>query len=28
MPVSFLDIINKYYTCEFTTLSRDGSPVT
>jgi hypothetical protein len=28
MPVSFLDIINKYYTCEFTTFSRDGSPVT
>jgi len=28
MPVSFLDIINKYYTCEFTTLARDGSPVT
>ena len=23
-----LDIINDYFTCEFTTLSRDGSPVT
>ncbi len=23
-----MDIIDKYYTCEFTTLSRDGSPVT
>ena len=23
-----LDIINEYFTCEFTTLSRDGSPVT
>jgi hypothetical protein len=28
MPVSFLDIIDKYFTCEFTTLARDGSPVT
>ena len=25
---SALDIINDYFTCEFTTLSRDGSPVT
>lgn len=28
MPASFLDIIDKYFTCEFTTLSRDGAPVT
>lgn len=28
MSTSFLDIINDYFTCEFTTLSRDGSPVT
>ena len=28
MPTTFLDIIDKYFTCEFTTLSRDGSPVT
>jgi pyridoxamine 5'-phosphate oxidase-like protein len=28
MPTSFLDIIDKYFTCEFTTLARDGSPVT
>ena len=28
MPTSFLDIIDNYFTCEFTTLSRDGSPVT
>lgn len=28
MPVSCLDIIDKYFTCEFTTLARDGSPVT
>jgi hypothetical protein len=26
--VTFLDIIDRYYTCEFTTLARDGSPVT
>jgi hypothetical protein len=25
---SALDIINDYFTCEFTTMSRDGSPVT
>jgi hypothetical protein len=23
-----MDVINKYFTCEFTTFSRDGSPVT
>jgi hypothetical protein len=28
MPTSFLDIIDNYFTCEFTTLSRDGSPQT
>jgi hypothetical protein len=28
MPASYLDIIDKYFTCEFTTLGRDGSPVT
>jgi hypothetical protein len=28
MSTSFLDIINDYFTCEFTTLSRDGAPVT
>jgi hypothetical protein len=28
MSTSYLDIINDYFTCEFTTLSRDGSPVT
>jgi hypothetical protein len=28
MPAPFLDIIEKYFTCEFTTLSRNGSPVT
>jgi Pyridoxamine 5'-phosphate oxidase len=28
MPTSFLDIIDNYFTCEFTTLGRDGSPVT
>jgi hypothetical protein len=27
MPASYLDVIDKYFTCEFTTLSRDGSPV-
>jgi hypothetical protein len=26
--MSYLDIIEKYFTCEFTTLSRKGSPVT
>jgi hypothetical protein len=25
---NFLDVINEYFTCEFTTMSRDGSPVT
>jgi hypothetical protein len=28
MPGAALDIINDYFTCEFTTLSRDGSPQT
>lgn len=28
MPTTYLDIIDKYFTCEFTTLARDGSPVT
>lgn len=28
MPVTFLDIIDGYFTCEFTTLSRHGAPVT
>ncbi len=28
MSSAALDIIDKYFTCEFTTLSRDGSPVT
>jgi hypothetical protein len=28
MPASYLDVIDRYFTCEFTTLSRDGSPVT
>jgi hypothetical protein len=28
MPGGSLNIINEYFTCEFTTLSRDGSPVT
>lgn len=28
MATSFLDIIDNYFTCEFTTLSRKGSPVT
>jgi len=28
MPGGPLEIINDYFTCEFTTLSRDGSPVT
>ena len=28
MATSFIDVIDKYFTCEFTTLSRDGSPVT
>ena|SRR5690349_11914833 len=28
MPGGALDIINDYFTCEFTTFSRDGSPVT
>lgn len=28
MTTSFLDIIDNYFTCEFTTLSRDGTPVT
>jgi len=28
MPASFLDIIDRYFTCEFTTFARDGSPVT
>lgn len=28
MPGGALDIINDYFTCEFTTLARDGSPVT
>jgi hypothetical protein len=28
VPTSALDIIDNYFTCEFTTLSRDGSPVT
>lgn len=28
MPTSVTDIVDNYFTCEFTTLSRDGSPVT
>ncbi|MFG1929492.1 pyridoxamine 5'-phosphate oxidase family protein [Mycobacterium sp. NPDC048908] len=28
MSASYLDIIDKYFTCEFTTFSRDGAPVT
>jgi Pyridoxamine 5'-phosphate oxidase len=28
MSAAALDIIDKYFTCEFTTLSRDGSPQT
>ena len=28
MPTSFRDVVDNYFTCEFTTLSRDGSPVT
>jgi hypothetical protein len=28
VPNAALDIINDYFTCEFTTLSRDGSPQT
>jgi Pyridoxamine 5'-phosphate oxidase len=28
MPTPYLDIIENYFTCEFTTLARDGSPVT
>jgi pyridoxamine 5'-phosphate oxidase-like protein len=28
MPTSFHDVIENYFTCEFTTLSRNGSPVT
>jgi hypothetical protein len=28
MPTTYLDIIDDYFTCEFTTLSRKGSPVT
>jgi Pyridoxamine 5'-phosphate oxidase len=28
MPASSLDIIENYFTCEFTTLARDGTPVT
>ena len=28
MAASYMDVIDKYFTCEFTTLSRDGSPVT
>lgn len=28
MSTSFLDIIHNYFTCEFTTLARDGSPQT
>jgi Pyridoxamine 5'-phosphate oxidase len=28
MSTTALDIIDKYFTCEFTTLSRDGSPQT
>jgi hypothetical protein len=28
MPASYLDVIDRYFTCEFTTLSRDGAPVT
>jgi hypothetical protein len=28
VSTSFLDIIDNYFTCEFTTLSRDGSPQT
>jgi hypothetical protein len=28
MTLPFLDIIDRYYTCEFTTMARDGSPVT
>jgi hypothetical protein len=28
VAASYLDVIDKYFTCEFTTFSRDGSPVT
>jgi hypothetical protein len=28
MPASALELIDKYFTCEFTTIARDGSPVT
>jgi pyridoxamine 5'-phosphate oxidase-like protein len=28
VATSYLDVIDKYFTCEFTTFSRDGSPVT
>jgi hypothetical protein len=28
MPTSWRDIVDNYFTCEFTTLSRDGAPVT
>jgi len=28
MPASYMDVIDNYFTCEFTTFSRDGSPVT
>jgi len=28
MATSFIDVIDKYFTCEFTTLARNGSPVT
>ncbi len=28
MAAAFLDIIDNYFTCEFTTLSRNGAPVT
>jgi hypothetical protein len=28
MPTSWRDIVDNYFTCEFTTLSREGAPVT
>jgi hypothetical protein len=28
MQAGFMEIIDKYFTCEFTTLGRDGSPQT
>jgi hypothetical protein len=28
VSTAVLEIINEYYTCEFTTLSRDGTPQT